>query len=84
MIMKIIFFILCIFFQTNAQKKTVTKNKHTNLRVSSTSLAESRQEENKKKLEMLKKDISIQIIQFQNEIKNMRKEIENKFKTLKS
>lgn len=81
--MKIIFFILYIFFQTNAQKKTFSKNKHTNLRVSSTSLAESRREENKQKLELLKKDISIKMVQFQNEIKNMRQEIENKFKTLK-
>ena len=81
--MKIIFFILCIFFQTNAQKITFSKNKHTNLRVSTTPLTESRREENKQKLERLKKDISIKMVEFQNEIKNMRREIENKFKTLK-
>jgi hypothetical protein len=81
--MQIIFFILCIFFQTNAQKITFTKNKNTNLRVSSTPLTDTKREENKQKLERLKKDISIKMVEFQNEIKNTKKEIEEKFKTLK-
>ena len=45
--------------------------------------AATKQKENEQKLEAMKKEISIIMIQYQNEMRNMKKEIEEKFRKMK-
>lgn len=70
----------CILSQKNAQRVVSSNNKKPNLRMSPLA---AKQKENEQKLEAMKKEISMIMIQYQNEMRNMKRHIEEKFRKMK-
>ena len=70
----------CILSQKNAQRIVSSNNKKPNLRMSPVA---AKQKENEQKLEAMKKEISMIMIQYQNEMRNMKRHIEEKFRKMK-
>lgn len=86
MLKKIIVFIFCILSQKNAQRIISSTNIKQNLRGASNPLSSNNDRliNAQRKIEIMKKEISMKMIQLENEMKNAKKEMEEKFRKIKS